>query len=166
MEEHEVSSQMSEDILEVVVHPFVGLPIDEVQIAVVAASKTATFSGSNPLQGYIDRACSTTCPFLPIIGRGAGFLGQILLMDQTEQHELSMDQCQHSGLVPYIGVYAFDSFHEIDWREIMSWYHINGATFLVRGIMQQEPLDERVTACFSGQWDVDRQFISIPVALA
>lgn len=74
----------------------------------------------------------------------------ILMIDQIEQHELSVDQHRHSRLVPYIDA------HALDWWDIMSWYPIDGVSFLVRGIVHQEPLDERVTACFSGQWYVDR----------
>lgn len=53
-----------------VVHPYLGLPIDEAQIDAVAAIKAVTSLGSSPLQEYIDKVCSSTCPLLPIIERG------------------------------------------------------------------------------------------------
>ena len=73
-------------------HPSLGLPIDEVQVDVVETSRAVAFSGSSPLQEYIDKACSTTCPPRSIIGREAGFIGCILLVDRAEHQELSMDQ--------------------------------------------------------------------------
>ena len=36
-------------------------------------------------------ACNTACPPGSIVGREAGFLGQILLVDRAEQHGLSVD---------------------------------------------------------------------------
>lgn len=81
-------------------HPYLGLPIDGVKIYVVATNKAATFLGSFPLQEYIDMACNTTCILFPIIGRGAGFLGQILLVDRAQHQGLSMDQYQSSRRIP------------------------------------------------------------------
>ena len=48
----------------------------------------------------------------------------------------------------------------------MSWYPIDGVSFLVPGTFRHEYLDERVVACFSGPWIVDRQSINLSVALA
>ena len=45
LEERGFSYQMRE----MAVHPYLGLPIDEVKTSVVAASRVATFLGSNPL---------------------------------------------------------------------------------------------------------------------
>ena len=58
LEEHRVSSQMSGDILEMVVHPSLGRPIDEVRANAQIAGRAARHSESNPLNEYIDRACS------------------------------------------------------------------------------------------------------------
>jgi len=63
------------------VHQSLGLTIDEVQTYVVVASKAATFSDISPLQEYIGLDCSTNYPRFPIIRRGKGFLGHILLVD-------------------------------------------------------------------------------------
>lgn len=89
-------------------HPSLGLPIGEVQIDVVAASRAVKFSSSHPLQEYIDRACNTVWLLVPIIGREVGFSRWVWLSNQVEQHEFSMDQHQHSRLVPYIGVHDLD----------------------------------------------------------
>lgn len=101
LEEHGVSYQARE----MAVHPSLRLHIDEVQTDVVAAIRAATFSGSNPLQEYIDGVCSTVCPLFPIRGREAGFLGHVLIV-QVEHQELSMDQFQHSRHIPCTGVHA------------------------------------------------------------
>lgn len=50
---------MREDLLEMVVHSSLGLPIDEVQIGAVVANRAAAFPGNIPLQESIDRACNT-----------------------------------------------------------------------------------------------------------
>jgi len=66
-----------------------------------------------------------------------------------------MDQYQLSGHIPCTCVYT------LDWQEIMSWYPINGVSFLVRGIVLEEPLDVSGTICSSWQQDVGWLFISI-----
>jgi len=53
---------MSGDILEMVVHPSMGLPIDEAQIGAVAASRVAVYTGGTPPEEYMYRACDTICP--------------------------------------------------------------------------------------------------------
>ena len=65
-------------------HTSLGLPIDEVQADVVVANRAVAFSGSNPLQECIDKACNTICPLGSIIGREAGFIGHVLLVDQAK----------------------------------------------------------------------------------
>jgi len=70
LEERGVSYQARE----MVVHPSLGLPIDEVQTGVAAASRAATFSGKSPLQEYIDRTCSIFWLLVPITGRESGQL--------------------------------------------------------------------------------------------
>lgn len=80
LEKHGDPCQMRE----MVVHSSLGLPIDELQTDATTTNKVATFLGNNPPQGYIGKACRTTCTLSPIIGRGAGFLRQMLLMDQTQ----------------------------------------------------------------------------------
>ena len=72
---------MREDFLEMVVHPSLGPPIDDTQIGAVAANRAVVFLGCNHLQDNIDRACSTSCPLLPVMERWAGFLGHIFLVD-------------------------------------------------------------------------------------
>jgi len=93
--------------LDMVVHPSLGLPIEEVQTNIVAASKAAIYSGSNPLQEFIDRACNIVCPLFPIRGRKAGFLEHVLIV-QVEHQELSMDQYRHSKCIPCTGIHALD----------------------------------------------------------
>lgn len=154
-----VDPMMKEDEL-----PYFGSTIDKGHINAQATSRVAVLLDNNPLHEYIDKACSMVCPLLSILKRGARFPRQVLLIDWAQLHELSM--VQHSGLVPYIGAHASNPFHRMDWRDIMSWYPINGPSFLVRSIVQQGPLDVRDTTCSSWQWDVSSQFISIPVALA
>lgn len=61
-------------------HPSLGLPIDEVQIDAVVANKAATYIGTNPLQEFLDRACSIVYPHFPIRGREAGFIGYVLIV--------------------------------------------------------------------------------------
>jgi len=58
---------------ELMVHPYLDLPI----IDAIAASGTVVFPGSNPLQEYIVRACSTGYPLWTITKRDARFLRQI-----------------------------------------------------------------------------------------
>lgn len=60
--EHGVSNQMRETHLKIVAHPSFGLPTNEVQVDVVAASKAVVFLCHNPLQEYIDKVCSMGCP--------------------------------------------------------------------------------------------------------
>ena len=74
---------MREDLLGMVVRPSLSLPIDEMQIGAMATSRAAVFPGNNSLQEYINRACNTTCPHVPIIEKGARFLRQILLVDRA-----------------------------------------------------------------------------------
>lgn len=81
-----------------VVHPSLGLPIDEVQTHIVVASKVATYSGSIPLQEFINRACNTVFPLFPIRGREARFLGHVLIV-RVEHQELRMDQRKHSRCI-------------------------------------------------------------------
>lgn len=56
--------------MEMVGHPSLGRPIDEVQIGAVAANRAVIFLGRNPLKEYIDRACSTSCPLFLIMREG------------------------------------------------------------------------------------------------
>lgn len=49
-----------EEMLEMVMHPSLGLPIDEVKIGAVAASRAIIFPRHNPLQEYINRTCGTS----------------------------------------------------------------------------------------------------------
>jgi len=60
---------------DMVVHAYLGLPIDEVQTNATSASKVATFLGNNLLEEDIDGACNITHQLLPIIGRGVEFIG-------------------------------------------------------------------------------------------
>lgn len=94
--EHGVYGQMREALLEIVVPPYLGLPIDEVQVDTVVARKSAVFIGGSPLQEYIDNACNMG---YPTIGREAWIPRHIWLIGWVELHELSM--VQHSGLMPY-----------------------------------------------------------------
>jgi len=55
-----------------VVHPSLRGTIDAVRADAQAVGKAAGHSGSNPYQEYIDRACSTVWPLVPILGREAG----------------------------------------------------------------------------------------------
>lgn len=66
-----------------------------------------------------------------------------------------MDQYQPSRRISCTGV------HTLDWLEIMSWYPIDGVSFLVGRIVLQEPLDVRGTICSSWQQDVGCSLISI-----
>lgn len=63
-----------QELLEMVVHPSLGQPTDEVRVVAQAASRAAGLSVSSPLQEYIDRTCSTVYPLLSIRGRKAKFL--------------------------------------------------------------------------------------------
>lgn len=47
----------------------------------------------------------------------------------------------------------------------MNKYPFDEVSTLVRGIVHQAHLDEDITICFREQWEMDRQFISILVAL-
>lgn len=80
LEEHIDSSQMSGDILEMLVHPSMGLPIDEVQIGAVAASRVV-YIGRNPLEEYIYRACDTICTHLSFREKRVNFS---LLIDRSK----------------------------------------------------------------------------------
>lgn len=82
-EEHEVFSKMREDLFEMVVHPYLSLPIVEVKISAMSASRVIVSLSCTPVLEYIDKACNTSCPLFPIIERGVGFLRHILLIDQT-----------------------------------------------------------------------------------
>lgn len=113
---------------EVAVHTSLGLPIDEVQIDVVGARQATIFLGCNPLQDYIDRACSMFCPLFPIREREAGFLGHAWIV-QVEHQQVSMDQFQYSRHISGTGV------HVLERREIMRWYPFDGVSFLVRSIV-------------------------------
>lgn len=77
LEERGVFSQMRENPFEMMVHSSFGQPTDEVSVDALVAGRATVLSGSSPLQEYIDKACSITCPLLPIIERGADFLRQI-----------------------------------------------------------------------------------------
>jgi len=72
-----------------------------------------------------------------------------------EHHQLSRDPYQPGRLVPYTGV------HALDWREIMSWYPIDGVSFLVRSIVLKEPLEVRDITCSSWQHDVGWLLINV-----
>ena len=102
-------------------HPSLGRHIDEVQMDV-----HAVLSVSSTLQEYIDGACSISCPLWPIIERGAFFYRQLSLEDRAEQCELITGWRQHSRRVPYTVVATLDSSSRMDWREIMSWYPLDG----------------------------------------
>lgn len=137
LEEHGVSSQMMEDLLEIVKHPSLGLPIDEVQIEAMEGSKAAIFPSSNPLQEYIDRVCSIGYPLLSITRREVGFIRQIWVIRQAKLHDLGI--VQHRGLIPYTGSCAPDPSHKLDWREVMSLYFICGVASMARDRAQLEP---------------------------
>lgn len=77
------------------------------------------------------------------------------MIDKAEHHELRRDQYQPSRLVPYTGV------HALDWREIMSWYPIDGTIFLVKGIVKRGPLNMTDIACSKWQWDIGQQLFSV-----
>lgn len=55
-----------------------------------------------------------------------------------------MKQHRHGRLVPWTGIQAFDPSQGMEWREIMSWYPIDGGTLgricFAKGTAQQEPL--------------------------
>lgn len=55
-----------------VVHPSLDQPTDEVRVDAKGVGRVVGLSGSNPLQEYIDRACSTVWSLEPITGREAG----------------------------------------------------------------------------------------------
>lgn len=77
-EEYGAFRQMREDLLEMVIHPSLGLPTDEAPIGAMVANKAKVFPGNNPLQEYIDRACNIVWPLVPIVGREVGFSQWIL----------------------------------------------------------------------------------------
>ena len=104
-----LGSAMEEEMLEMVVHPYLGQPIDEVSVDAYTVSRTAVLSRSNTFQEYIYGACSTYCPLEPIIERGAFPLRQFLLTGGTEQHELSVSWQPHSRHVPYANITTLDS---------------------------------------------------------
>ena len=75
---------------------------------------------SSTLQEYIDKACNTNNPPLYIGKSRAEFSKYIMLGNQVEKHELSIEQHQHSRFAD------IHSFPSMDWQEIMSWYSIDG----------------------------------------
>lgn len=104
---------------------------------------------NNPLQEYIDKACSTTNLPLYIGDNKVEFYKWIMLGDRVEQHELSIRQHQHGSLIPCVGIHALYPSHDMDWREIMSWNSIDGillsvgtidGILLSKGILQLGPL--------------------------
>ena len=69
LKEHGVLSQMGVDIFDMVAHPSLDRPTDEVQVLAQTAGRATVLSGSNPLQEYMDRDCSIVWPHVPITGR-------------------------------------------------------------------------------------------------
>ena len=120
-----------DELLEMVEHPSLGRHIDEVQIDVHTVGRAAVLSMSSTLQEYINGACNTSCSLWPIIERGASFYRQLSLADRAEQCELITGWRQHSRRVPYTVVATLDSSSRMDWREIMSWYPLDGTIFFV-----------------------------------
>ena len=96
---------------------------------------------SSTLQEYIDGACRISCPLWPIIEREAFSYRQLSLADKTKQRELITSWRQHSRRVPYIVFATLDSSSRMDWRDIMSWYPLDGTIFFVGSIVEQGPLD-------------------------
>ena len=128
-------------------HPSLGRRWDEAQIDVLAVSRAAAFLVGSSLQEYIDGVCSIPCPLLPIIERGASFYRQLPLTDKVEQWELITGWRQHPRHVPYTVVVATsDSSSRMDWREIMSWYPLDGTVVFVGRTAEQEP--ESIDACW------------------
>ena len=132
-------------------HPSVGRHIDEVQIDVHAVSRAATLSVSSTLQEYIDGACIISYPLWPIIGRGAFIYRQLSLADRADQCELITGWQQHSRRVPYTVVATLNSSSRMDWREIMSWYPIDGMIFFI-GSTTEQGLDIADVTDSSWQW--------------
>ena len=114
-QEHDIPDQEWEELLEMVEHPSVCRHIDEVQIGAYAVNRAAVSLGSSTLQEYIDGACSISCPFWPIIERGAFFYRQLSLADGTEQRELIMSWRRFTGHIPYAVDTTLDSSSRIDW---------------------------------------------------
>jgi len=94
----------------------------------------------NLLQEYIDKACNTNNPPLYIGKSRAEFSKYILLGNQVEQHESSIEQHQHSRFA-----YIHPST-SMDWREIMSWHSIDSLILwrilISKGLMQLQPFGE------------------------
>ena len=118
--------------------------------------------GSTPHE-YIDGACSLSFPLWPIIETGASFYRQRLLADRAKQWELITGLRQHSRRVPYAVVVAtLDSSSRMDWREIMSWYPLDGTVFFIGSTTEQGPLD--ITDVTDSRWQggTGRHFFSTP----
>lgn len=61
-----------QELLKMVVHPSLGRTIDAVPADAWAVGRVVIHFENNPYQEYIDRACSTVWPLVPILGREAG----------------------------------------------------------------------------------------------
>ena len=133
-QEHYIPDQERDELLEMVEHPSLGRHIDELQIDVHTVGRVAILSVSSTLQEYVDGACSISCPLWPIIERGAFFYRQLSLADRAEQGELITGWRQHSRRVLYAVVATLDSSSKMDWREIVSWYPLDGTIFFVGSI--------------------------------
>lgn len=141
------------------VHRYLVLPINEVQVDAVEASKVVVFPSNKPLQEHIDRVCNIS---FPLIGREAQIPRHIWLIGWAEPHDLSM--VHHNGLVPYTVAHAFDPSHRIDWKETMSWYLVGGTISSIRIILQQGHIDMRSNTYSNWKW-VACQQLSIPSSL-
>lgn len=83
---------------------------------------------SIPLQEYIEMACDIINPPLYNGERGTIFQ-EDHVVNWMDQHELGIKQHQHNRLVPCTSIHVFNPSHGMDWREITSWYFIDGMTF-------------------------------------
>lgn len=81
----------------------------------------------NPLHGNINEACS--------IGQSQEELPAQILWDKQvngkEKHEISLAQHQNGAVVPCIDVFPPNTYFGIIWRQILSWYPIEWAIFMV-----------------------------------
>ena len=103
-----------------------------------------------------------SCPLWPIIEGGAFFYKQPPLADRAEQWELITSWRQHSGHVPCSVVATLDSSSRMDWREIMSWYPLDGMVFFVGSTAEQGPLDIVDVTDSGWQEGTSRRFFSTP----
>ena len=114
---------------------------------------------SNPLQEYIDKACSSLSPHLH---NGGWFLQVDSDREIGNQYmiilvEIKRAECQFGRIIPCDDAYGQGPFWGLDGREIKSWCPIEwvilGKTFIAKGIVPQEPLDIWDEICTSLHWD-------------